>query len=452
MQKILGTESAYSYKREDSEDIFTKDKYTTSTYHSGKNTSDKDTPDKNTPDKNTTDKNTTDKDTTGKDIAEKDAADSNISGKAERDYFPADHVRDANSRTIFSSQKLTCQFLRDYTGLPIFADLQPEDIEDVTDRYRAFLGVEFEADTVKKVRVRLPGEKTEEVFVIPLVEHKTRVDYDVAMQLLRYMAVIWYDHKKQQEGLKKGSSSQKGFRYPPIIPIVYFEGKSNWTADMKLSDRIGLSERFQDYIPDFTYKVVRVHGYRNEDLKEKHNEMSLVMMLNRIQSAEDYTEFLESSREYVDEIYDRTPEDIRAVYREVLWALFQKMNVPVEEAREKLAKMEENGMGYLFADMEKMDIQAERRNTETARREAEAVKLKLEAANQELEATNQELEASNQKLEAASGKINSLLSQLVSICQSEGLSRKEAMTCLQERYGLSYEDAVSATEQFWKDS
>ena len=233
-------------------------------------------------------------------------------------------------------------------------------------------------------------------------------------------------------------SSQKGFRYPPIIPIVYFEGKSSWTADMHLSDRIDLSEKFQSYIPDFTYKVVRVHGYRNEDLRKKHNEMSLVMMINRIQSAEDYTEFLESSREYVDEIYNGTAADIRAVYREVLWALFQKMNVPVEEAREKLAKMEVNGMGSLFADMEKMDIQAERKNTETARQEAEAAKLELETANQRLEET--------------SGKIHFLFSQLVSICRSDKLSREETLACLQERYGLSYGDAVSATEQFWKDS
>ena len=106
-------------------------------------------------------------------------------------------------------KKKTCQFLRDYTDLDIFSDLQPEDIEDVTERYKAFLGVEFEADTVKKVRVR-DKEGEREVFVLPLVEHKTDVDYDVAMQLLRYMAVIWYDYKKQQEGLKEGSSGLKG--------------------------------------------------------------------------------------------------------------------------------------------------------------------------------------------------------------------------------------------------
>ncbi len=344
----------------------------------------------------------------------------------------------------------------------------------MTDRYRAFLGVEFEMDTVKKVRVRASGEERE-IFVIPLIEHKTRVDYDVAMQLLRYMAVIWYDYRKRQESLRKGVSSQKSFRYPAIIPIVYYEGMADWTAGMRLSDRIDTSaaDGLAGYIPDFTYKVVQVHGYRNEELKKKHNEMSLLMMLNRIQNPEDYREFLRTSGEYAEEIYGEAPSDIRRVYRDVLWSLFQKMNVPVQEGQELLAKLEESGMGYLFADMEKMDIQAERRNTELARQEAEeakreanaakqeasAAKLRLEDANQKLSAANQEANtakqeanASKQKLEETSGKLNTVFEQLVSICQGECLSRDEAIVCLQERYGLKTADAVWAVKQFWKDS
>ncbi|MFR2214244.1 MAG: Rpn family recombination-promoting nuclease/putative transposase [Ruminococcus sp.] len=35
-----------------------------------------------------------------------------------------------------------------------------------------------------------------EVYVISLIEHKSDIDYDVAMQLLRYMTVIWQDYKR----------------------------------------------------------------------------------------------------------------------------------------------------------------------------------------------------------------------------------------------------------------
>ena len=350
-------------------------------------------------------------------------------------YSPETHIRDANSRTIFRNRKLTCQFLQDYTGLPIFENLQPEDIEDVTERYWAFLGVQFEGDTVKKVRIR-DSEGERDVFVLPIVEHKTDVDYDVAMQMLRYMTVIWYDYKRQQEDLKAGSTSRKSFRYPPIIPIVYYEGKENWTADPYLSGRISLRDGLEEYIPDFAYKLVRVYGYGNDDLKKMRNEMSLVMMINRIQSPEDFTDLLNTSRDYVDEIYNRSTADIRAVYKDILWTLLRKMNVPVDEARDKLARLEESGMGNLFASMEKMDIQAERRNTQLARRDAEAAK--------------QELEEVNRRLEKSGRRLNTIFGQLVFVCQGSGMSREEALACLQEQYGLSKAEAASAVEKFWE--
>ncbi len=466
MKKTL--EKDDSYRREAPEEKVTKEKIAEGNESAAENTADKNSAGKSTAHKNGAGERAADADGT-----EDKAAGPADAGESGGPYSPAAHVRDANSRTIFRSRRLTCQFLRDYTDLSIFSDLQPEDIEDVTDHYRAFLGVEFEADTVKKVKIRVPdGER--EVFVLPLIEHKSSVDYDVAMQLLRYMDVIWYDYKKQQDGIRKGSSGRKSFRYPPIIPIVYYEGRAEWTADMRLSDRIDPSGGLKEYIPDFTYKVVRVHGYGNEELKKKHNEMSLVMMINRIQSPEDYTEFLSSSREYVDEIYEGTPEEIRGVYREILWSLFQKMHVPVEEAREKLAEVEESGMGYLFenANFDSMNIQAERRNTAEARallaearqelaaaeQEAETVRQELAAAEQEAETVRQKLEAekrireeTGQALKETSGKLSHIWEQLVAVCRSEKLSREETIKCLQERYGLDAGDAVSAAEQFWTD-
>ena len=80
---------------------------------------------------------------------------------------------------------------------------------------------ERDSDTVK--RVKLPGKG--ELFVITLIEHKSYVDYNVVMQLLRYMVYIWDDYAKQKETEQKNITKAKGFQYPPILPIVYYEGK-----------------------------------------------------------------------------------------------------------------------------------------------------------------------------------------------------------------------------------
>ena len=145
----------------------------------------------------------------------------------------------------------------------------------------------------------------------------------------------------------------------------------------------------------------------------------------------------------MDRIYSRSTEDIREVYQDILWGLFRKMNVPVEEARDKLARLEEGGMGYLFASMEKMDIQAERRNTQLARQE-------LEEANRRLKESNQRLEESSQRLKESDRRMDTFFSHLISICQGGGMTREKTLVCLQERYGLSEAEAASAVEQHWQ--
>ncbi len=195
------------------------------------------------------------------------------------------------------------------------------------------------------------------------------------------------------------------------------------------------------------------------------------MMINRIQNPEDFTDLINTSRDYVDEIYNRSTADIRAVYKDILWTLLRKMNVPVEEARDKLARLEESGMGYLFASMEKMDIQAERQNTqlarleaEVARKEAEIARKDAEIARKDVEITRQKLKEANRQLERSdcrleesdrerketSVRLDTFFSQLISICQDNKMSQEEALVCLQEQYGLSETEAVSAVEKFWE--
>lgn len=58
-------------------------------------------------------------------------------------------------------------------------------------------------------------------------------------------------------------------RYPLIVPIVYYEGTRKWTADFHLKDRIEFAEHMEKYIPDFSYEVVSVSQYTNEELSMK---------------------------------------------------------------------------------------------------------------------------------------------------------------------------------------
>ncbi len=314
--------------------------------------------------------------------------------KRKRDigYHPEIHAKDVNSREIFKNDTLTSQFLRNYTNIPIFANVQPEDIEDVSRKYRAFLGVEYESDTIKKVYIRREdGTLEREVYVISLIEHKSDIDYDVAMQLLRYMTVIWQEYKKNRNKENKDASKRKNFRYPLIIPIVYYEGSKKWTADLHLKDQIDFAEGMEKYIPDFAYQIVSVNQYTNEELSKKCDEMALVMLINKIQTPEDYEKFRNVSEELIDSIYGNAPEEIKEIYKNVIWSLLMKMNVPTEEARELMGEIGGRGMGYLFENMEKMDIQAERRNTQREKERADKAEKEKHQLELEILRLKQEL-------------------------------------------------------------
>ena len=166
-------------------------------------------------------------------------------------------LHDSSSKLIFGNAELCSQFLRNYMDMPILRNIKAEDIEDVTERYIPMFTEERNSDTVKRIKI---SEK-DTLFFVSLIEHKTKVDYNVSMQLLRYMVYIWEDYEREMERQHKGISRTKGFRYPPILPIVYYEGTGKWTAARDLQDRILFDKAFEPFTPKFFYKLIELNSY-----------------------------------------------------------------------------------------------------------------------------------------------------------------------------------------------
>ena len=107
--------------------------------------------------------------------------------------------RDSSSKLIFGDNTLSSQFFRDYADLEILRNIRPEDVEDVSERYVPLYSTERESDTVKKVDISRyleaagylgtaelqaqdgavhPEMPEPPLFVVSLVEHKTKVEYN----------------------------------------------------------------------------------------------------------------------------------------------------------------------------------------------------------------------------------------------------------------------------------
>lgn len=213
-------------------------------------------------------------------------------------------IKDNSYKKIFENPELFCQFLKSFSNVEILQDIEPKDISDCTDRFTPLFFEEKDADTVKVVEVKT------DIFIIAMIEHQSKVCYDMAFRMLLYMSLIWHEWINQQENNKKGISKTKGFKLPPILPIVYYTGTETWTAEFNFKDLVDLKDAFDPYIPDFGYELVQLKDYTIESLMNFGNVMSFVMMVDKIKYPEEIKEILgKITDEYIKNMKEKVPEN-----------------------------------------------------------------------------------------------------------------------------------------------
>ena len=133
-------------------------------------------------------------------------------------------IHDNAAKIVFGDSTLCAQFLKGYTDIPFFMNIKPEDIGRRFFTFYSFiLGIPWfwhcEEDSAWKHRA----------YLIALIEHQSEADADMSFRLLRYMVYVWTDYVATQEKLHPGITKSKDFLYPPILPIIYYEGTGQWT-------------------------------------------------------------------------------------------------------------------------------------------------------------------------------------------------------------------------------
>ena len=305
---------------------------------------------------------------------------------------------DSSSKLIFDEPLLCAQFLRGYIkGIPCLRDVQPEDIEDVSAQFVPLFAEERDSDRVKRVHIK----NGTPFFLVPLITHKTKVKYNVCMQIFRYMVYIREAYEKEEEDRKEGISRQKGFRYPPVLPIVYYEGRKKWTVPLNFRSRITEGNAFAKYIPDFQYYLVPLRKYSNRELLDRQDEISLVMLVNKLQELGDITSFRSLPPEQLESILKGSPNHIVGTIADILLAFLLKSNVPTEEAEKIVGKVREKNVGQLFANMAPIDIPAEQAKIRAQQQKIDARQQEIDVQKQELSAKLQEVALIKQEMEAA---------------------------------------------------
>lgn len=265
-------------------------------------------------------------------------------------------VRDNGAKLIFRDPILCAQFLRGYTDIDLLKDVQPEDIEDISERFLSMWQEGRDSDSVKRVRL-----KGCDLFLIAIVEHQSEVCYDMAFRLLRYIVMVLTDYESEQEKKIPGITRTKEFRYPPILPIVYYEGTGRWTAAQNFRDRVYLNDILGQYIPDFQYIVVPVASYTNEELIEKKDELSLIMLINKLRNSADFKRLKEIPEEYFEELSEKTPQYLLELIGKIIAVFLYRLNVPRPEVERFTDQIKGGDFQMLFDSFEAYDVQETRR-------------------------------------------------------------------------------------------
>lgn len=280
--------------------------------------------------------------------------------KASNESISNNQVKDSFGKTVFGNDELCAQFLRRYAGIPELRNVQAEDIEDVSSRFTHMFTTEREADVVKRIRVK---NSEMPFYLISLIEHKSNVEYNTIMQILRYMVYIWEDYEKKENAVREGISKTKDFKYPPVLPIIYYDGVKNWTAALRLRERIHMDDLFAEYIPDYKCMLFSIQKHSNQEIADGKDELSILILLDKLRNISDFKKLREElPKEFFSGVTENTSQSVLDIMFSVIRVLLSKLKLPEEKIDDFIREIKEvKNVGGWFEHFEEFDLPAERK-------------------------------------------------------------------------------------------
>ena len=268
-------------------------------------------------------------------------------------------VKDSAFKLIFDEPELFAEFLREYVPIDILKDITASDIEDLTERFIPLFQESRDSDTVKRVNLR--GKPP--LFIIAILEHESGVNHRTCFKMLQYITLVLTEHEKEVNKENPDASSAKDFRFPPVLPIVFYDGAGKWTAETNFINKTESGEVFKKYIPSFEYELVNLNDYDEQELIRIGGALSLVMLIDKIKSADGLRSLSKLPQEYIDGL--ELPPHLGKLIADVITVLLKRMNVPDNEIIEVTKQIYEREVKELFAWADNYDVQETRRIART---------------------------------------------------------------------------------------
>jgi hypothetical protein len=103
--------------------------------------------------------------------------------------------------------------------------------------------------------------------------------------MLLYITLILEHFEKEIDRKHPGIIFTKKFRYPLILPLIFYDGPDPWTAAKFLAERTEFGGIFGRYIPKFEYELISLRDYSPRALTESPDPLSLIMLIDKIRDS-----------------------------------------------------------------------------------------------------------------------------------------------------------------------
>jgi len=271
------------------------------------------------------------------------------------------NAADNSFKLIFGDHKLFSDFLKDFINIDVLKEVKPEDIEDISERFLPLFQENRDADTVK--RINLKGSTP--LFVIAILEQQSQVNHRSCFKMLQYICLVLDAWEKEVEKEKPGAIKLKDFKYPPVLPIIFYDGKGSWTAEKNFLNRTNLNIAFEKYIPKFEYEVVNLNDYTEEGIMKFGDALSFILLIDKLRDKKGESLLNKLPHDYEEKLKLQIPEYMSKLLSKVIRVLLDKSGYEPQEALE-IAALVESAEKKEYGEMFEAVIESIREGREEA--------------------------------------------------------------------------------------
>jgi hypothetical protein len=135
---------------------------------------------------------------------------------------------------------------------------------------------QLESDVLLRAPFRTRGAADELIEVFILLEHQSEPDELMVFRVLRYVILIY---ERQMTDWLRTHPNLRGFRFHPVLPIVFYWGTRAWPELAPMSALVHLGKLFGRKVPDLEPEFIDLAHTASDELRNRAGLIGWVLWL-----------------------------------------------------------------------------------------------------------------------------------------------------------------------------